>query len=643
LNPDHRFNHDTTRTVFQLLFWLSAYFSLFGNMNFWRDQSLKMRGFYIMALLSIVLGAEYFIIRYHLNSLTEAERKIDFARSVQVKNQEMALQLEFFIQGKTEIAAELASLADDQDHLLTTLGDGGRIDGTKHFLKPLSRLPRITYDNLHEDWTTYKSAIETLLNTGGNVEQPSSTAPDSVADTTAVAPVAKAATTNLSSAKLAFESRWLSLARWYDKLIADLEEDVEGKLQTLRMGIGLFIFLDIVALWLIFYLFRRNILEPLKRIEKSTAMQNFADDFAKNEIGVVVTQIKNTIENLRDATDFVVAIGEGKLDLDYKTLDPNYKEGANKLADSLIEMQTRLKTLSEEEGKRQWSNEGLTKFVDILRSSNDDLKLLGDKIVAALVQYTKSNQGALYILNEEDSRNKYLELVSLFAYDIKKHEQQKIKLGEGILGQTFLEKETTYLTNMPESYIRITSGLGDASPRSLLLVPLKVDTQVYGIIELASFNEYLPHEIAFVEKLGESIASTLASVRAAQRNMQLIHQFQQQTEEMRAQEEEMRQNMEELQATQEEIARKEKSYLVRIKELESQSGDQSGQSEVNDLKAKLERKESEYRSKVEELKAQLAQKPVQVDDWELASEVEKALKLNLQALQITQEELHRRG
>jgi hypothetical protein len=596
-----------------------------------------MQGFYIMMLLSIIFVAEYFIIRYHLNSLTEAERKIDFARSVQVKNQELALQLEFFLQGKTENAAELASLADDQDHLLHTLGDGGRIDGSKHFLKPLSRLPRITYDNLREDWITYKSAIATLLNTGVSGEQPSSTLP---ADSLTVAP---ATTTNLSSAKLAFESRWLSLARWYDKLFADLEEEVEGKLQTLFTGIGVFIFLDIVALWLIFYLFRRNVLEPLKQIEKSTATQNFANDFARNEIGVVVTQIKNTIENLRDATDFVVAIGDGKLNLDYKSLDPDYKEGENKLADSLIEMQTRLKALGDEEGKRQWSNEGLTKFVDILRSSNDDLNLLGDKIIAALVQCTKSNQGALYILNDEDSQNKYLELVSLFAYDIKKHEQQKIKMGEGILGQTFLEKETTYVTNMPESYIRITSGLGDASPRSLLLVPLKVDTQVYGIIELASFNEYLPHEIAFVEKLGESIASTLASVRAAQRNMQLIHQFQQQTEEMRAQEEEMRQNMEELQATQEEIARKEKSYLIRIKELESQSDDKSAQAEIDDLKTKLERKESDYLSKVEELKAQLAQKPAQGDDWELASEVEKALKLNLQALQITQEELNRKG
>lgn len=611
-------------------------------MNFLRDQSLRAQGVYIAILLSLVFVAEYFLIRYQLSSLTEAERKIDFARSVQVKNQELALQVEFYLQGKTDIAAELASLADDQDHLLNTLGAGGRIDGSNHFLKPLTRLPRITFDNLLEDWSTYKSSISTILNTSIST-QPAPVTPDSLADSTAVAPIAKASSGHSSNAKLTFEARWLSLARWYDKLIADLEYEVENKLQVLLTWIPLFILLDIAAIWGIFYFFRRRVLEPLRQLEQSIATQTFADGFRGNEIGSVTDRIKNTIEDLRDATDFVVAIGEGKLDLDYRSLDVNYQKGVNKLADSLIEMQSRLKALNEDERKRQWSNEGLTKFVDILRSSSDDLNLLGDKIIAALVQYTKSNQGALYILNDEDSRNKYLELVSLFAFDIKKHEQQKIKLGEGILGQTFLEKETTHLTNMPESYVRITSGLGDASPRSLLLVPLKVDTQVYGIIELASFNEYLAHEIAFVEKLSESIASTLESVRAAQRNRQLIQQFQQQTEEMRAQEEEMRQNMEELQATQEEIARKEKSYLARIKELEEQPGMKSVQSEVTDLKVRLEKKEKEYQARIEELKAQLAQKPPHGDDWEVASEVEKALKLNLQALQITQEELNRKG
>jgi len=610
-------------------------------MNFWRDKSLKVQSIYILALLSTVLIAEYFVFRYKLQSLAESERKIDFARSVQVRNQEIALQIEFFLQGKNGIAAQLASLTDEQDHLLKTLGNGGRIDGRDIFLSPLSRLPRISFDNLHQNWTTYKTAIIALLNEEGSPEQ--TTVPvntDSLADS--AASISIVPLNSLAQAKLTFESQWLSLAKWYDRLIADLEYEVENKLASVIGWFAFFILMDIAALWVIFYFFNRRVLQPLKRLESNTISQNFVDEFDKNEVGVVADQIKNTIEDLRDATDFVIAIGEGKLDLDYKTLDDHYSQGENKLADSLIEMQARLKAMNEEERKRQWSNEGLTKFVDILRSSNDDLNVLGDKIIASLVQYTKSNQGALYILNDEDSRNKYLELISLFAFDIKKFEQQKIKLGEGILGQTFLEKETTYLANVPESYIRITSGLGDANPKSLLLVPLKVDTQVYGIIELASFNEYMPHEIAFVEKLGESIASTLASVRAAQKNRQLIQQFQQQTEEMRAQEEEMRQNMEELQATQEEIARKEKSYLARIKELEEQPGGKSVQGEMAGLRAQLEKKEREYQVRIEELSRQLAQKPLHGEDWEIAAEVEKSLKINLEALQITQEQLDRK-
>ena len=86
-----------------ILFWHSAYFSLFGNMNFWRNKSLKAQVIYILVILSIILIAEYFIVRNKLHSLTEAERKIDFARSVQVQNQQITLQAEFFLQGKKEL------------------------------------------------------------------------------------------------------------------------------------------------------------------------------------------------------------------------------------------------------------------------------------------------------------------------------------------------------------------------------------------------------------------------------------------------------------------------------------------------------------------------------------------------------------
>lgn len=242
-------------------------------------------------------------------------------------------------------------------------------------------------------------------------------------------------------------------------------------------------------------------------------------------------------------------------------------------------MQSRLRQLSEEDQRRQWINEGLTKFVDILRSGADNLKTLGDHIISTLANYTGSNQGGLYLLNDSDEKNPHLEMISLFAFDVKKHETRQIKIGEGILGQAFLEKQTSYLKHLPPEYVRITSGLGGAHPSTLLIVPMKIDQDVFGVIELASFNDYPEHVITFVERLGETIASTFATVKAAQQNRELLAEARHATEAMRSQEEEMRQNMEELQATQEEMARKERDYISRIEVLEKAVVEQSAPAE----------------------------------------------------------------
>jgi chromosome segregation ATPase len=97
---------------------------------------------------------------------------------------------------------------------------------------------------------------------------------------------------------------------------------------------------------------------------------------------------------------------------------------------------------------------------------------------------------------------------------------------------------------------------------------MKIEEQVLGVIELASFKNFEKHEIEFCEKIAETFASTLSGVKVNERTRQLLEQSQEQSEEMRAQEEEMRQNMEEMQATQEEMARKENSYIARIEKLE---------------------------------------------------------------------------
>ena len=523
---------------------------------------MKQLGLYAMLLMVIIFTAEYFGIRYHIHSLHEAERKIDFARTAQINSQQISLQTQSFVNGNKHLGSDISAKLDHQDYLLKTLSEGGRIDGSQFFIKSLSLLPRITFENLRVSWDNYKTAVLTLILEGTQDSEPDSLTQLNV-------PIRAENNILIDKAKLIHESRWLSLSDWFNKLIKDLEEEVEIKEQAVLDWFIFFILVDLGVIATIMYLFYRLVLQPLQSLENNIINRKHTSEVDKNEIGKVTHEINEIIENLKDATEFVTAIGEGKLDMDYQqTLDLEYTPGKNKLADSLIEMQKKLKTLNEDERKRQWANEGITKFVEIMRSSNDNLQTLGDSVVSTLVQYTNSNQGALYILNDEDQNNKYLELISLFAFDIKKYEQRKIKLGEGILGQTFLEKELTYITNMPEEYIRITSGLGDANPKSLLLFPLKVDRDAYGIIELASFNEYASHEISFVETLGESIAATLSSVKAAQKNRQLIEQFQQQTEEMRAQEEEMRQNMEEMQATQEEVGRKEQAYLARIATLE---------------------------------------------------------------------------
>ncbi|MEA3317497.1 MAG: GAF domain-containing protein, partial [Bacteroidota bacterium] len=172
------------------------------------------------------------------------------------------------------------------------------------------------------------------------------------------------------------------------------------------------------------------------------------------------------------------------------------------------------------------------------------------------------------VINNDDINNKYIELLASYAYDKLKHDNKKIDMGIGLIGRSIQEKETIYLSEIPKNYINIKSGLGEENPSFLLIVPLKVNDEVFGAIEIASFKEISKFQIEFVESVCNNIASTLESVKVNINTNNLLEKTQQQAAEMREQEEEMRQNMEELQATQEESARREKELEKKVKEFE---------------------------------------------------------------------------
>lgn len=511
-------------------------------MNFFRNRTLAFQLSFLLSTLAALFVAEFLVIRWNFLSLEKMHYQRDLARRTQLSGQQIFFDAVMGMQDRAALSRTITSQLAEQDHAMGILAQGGRIDGTSMLVDQLQYLPRISFDQLNERWQIFRQTAERIAASGASV--------------------------NVQKDIAMARSQWTAIDSWYDRLIDDLDRLIADKRFAANAWL-LAVALFNIAISISWYpVFRRKVLDPLKALESNTAAHKHTIGLVENEIGAAAGRVNNIIEQLKDASDFVKAIGEGKLSLKYEEFDRSYTRGASRLADSLIDMQSRLRELSEEDQRRQWINEGLTRCVDILRSGTDDLNTLGDKIISTLASYTGSNQGGLYLLNDVDEKNPYLELISLFAFDVKKHETRRIKLGEGILGQAFLEKQTTYLQHLPAEYVRITSGLGEANPSSLLVVPLKIDQDVFGVIELASFNDYQEHVITFVERLGETIASTFATVKAAQQNRELLAEARHATEAMRSQEEEMRQNMEELQATQEEMARKERDYLSRIEELE---------------------------------------------------------------------------
>lgn len=321
-------------------------------------------------------------------------------------------------------------------------------------------------------------------------------------------------------------------------------------LQTLLLILGL-----PTLLWILFKLNKDEKERAVLLLDLEKNNKKYLFDDGSSEGSGAREILENSIRNLQKASSFVNQISTGNYEASWEGLVPeNMELNRDNLAGRLVFMRDEMKRVKEEDNRRIWTTQGLSEFSDLIRKHQNNLEELTFNALIYLVKYTRSQQGSLFILHDEGEA--HLKMAACYAFDRRKFVEKSVTIGEGLLGQTFLEGQTLLLKSVPPGYISITSGLGHATPTCVVIVPLKHNEQVMALIELATFDEYAPYQVSFLERAGEFIASAISTAQQSEKNKLLMEQMQHQTEQMRAQEEELRQNLEELEATQEAMKRK---------------------------------------------------------------------------------------
>ena len=371
-----------------------------------------------------------------------------------------------------------------------------------------------------------------------------------------------------------------------------------------------FFMLQLVLVIIFANVFANSIVSSIQKIKnaiKELSEGKFPEQIhiqQQDEVGEISEGFNNIVERMQVASGFSEKIGNGELNVHYDA-----KFNNDVLAKSLTKMHEKLLQVTRENDKRNWVNQGLAQFSAVIRdTSNADA--FYDNVLNNIMRYLHANQGYLYIMNDDNEKEAFFELKAVYAYGKKRYleEKQVVYFKQGLIGQAWFDKEPLYFTEIPKDYVRITSGVGEATPRNIFICPLMYNEIVFGAIEIATFEPLVDHEMEFVKKVSESIASTVSAVKVNEKTKGLLQQSQQQTEELRAQEEETRQNLEEMNATTEHMEvkerelkkmlikfeEKEKSYKAleaQFKEMQANTSEQFMQ--IVDLRKQLKLKEEE--------------------------------------------------
>lgn len=295
--------------------------------------------------------------------------------------------------------------------------------------------------------------------------------------------------------------------------------------------------------------------------------------------------VSGAIEHILDISDeFNIAsmagiIASGNYEV---RLDP--RSDSDELVIALNSMAEILGNLRDENKRSSWIKNGQIELENAIREKHDLDAILGS-IITCLAEHTGAGIGAFYLTDSSDGA---LHLRAGYAYDRQRSIPAVYSPGDGLVGQCALEKKPLLLSDVPDDYIKISSGLGEATPDHIYFYPVLFEEVLIGVIELGVLGQFEDAKQAYIEKACETVGVAVNLARIRMKQQELLEETQSQSEELQTQQEEMRQTNEELE---------EQSQALE----ESREKLQNQQEELRQTNEELEERTEELEKRSEEI------------------------------------------
>ena len=281
----------------------------------------------------------------------------------------------------------------------------------------------------------------------------------------------------------------------------------------------------------------------------------------------------NLTRQVRAIGDVATAVTKGDLT---QSIDVEARGEVAVLKDNLNQMIVTLAATTRTNQEQDWLKTNLARFTRMLQGQRD-LLTVSRQVLSELAQVVDAQHGAFFMAQRDEDET-ILKLFASYAYSERKHLANRFRMGEGMVGQAALEKKRILVTEVPRDYVMVSSSLGEAAPRNIVVVPILFETEVKGVIELASFHPFTQVQLAFIDQLLESLGIVVATIEATMRTDELLRQSQSMAEELQTQQEELQQTNEELEEKarqltlqKEEVERKNREVELAKQELEEKA------------------------------------------------------------------------